>query len=112
MRLEMDAFEPKQKRPEDKIRNAIVNELTMRGWYCKITNGNTFQQGFPDIYATHALHGPRWIEVKRREKYRFTPAQLRDFPKFSANGSPIWVLTSIEELHLLFKSENWREFLK
>ena len=106
----MEPFIPREKRPEDKIRDAIVKQLELRGWFCKITNGNMYQSGLPDIYATHKEHGPKWIEVKRRDKDRLTGAQKRDFPRFSENGAPIWILTSVDELHLIFGRENWRDF--
>ena len=105
----MDAFEAKNRRkPESVIQDKIVNKLRLFGWFVKVTNGNTFQTGFPDLYITHRDHGPRWIDVKRPDRYSFTPAQVRDWPQFMANGSPIWILTSDSdsELRKLFFPAN------
>lgn len=105
----MNSFQPKNsKRPEDIIRDAIAKKLRLFGWFVKVTNGNTYQTGFPDLYCTHKEYGPRWIDVKRKERHAFTPAQVRDWPQFMANGSPIWILTSDtdDELALLFRPAN------
>jgi len=97
-----------KRKPEDIIRDAIVKKLRLHGWFVKVTHGNTFQTGFPDLYLTHKEHGPRWVDVKQAGKYCFTPAQVRDWPQFMANGSPIWILVSDEdaELHKLFSPAN------
>jgi len=103
-----------KRKPESIIQDQIINFLTLRGWYCMSTHGNMFQQGFPDIYATHNKYGARWLEVKVKDHYSFTPAQLECFPKLSANGSRIWILTAAteEEYKKLFGPENWQWFLK
>lgn len=99
--------------PEAVIQNQLIAFLTLRQWYVKETHGNMFQAGFPDLYATHYKHGIRWIEVKNPLKYSFTPAQLEDFPKLSANGTRIWILTAATESEYakLFKEANWHTFL-
>ncbi len=83
-------------------------------WFVKNTHGNEFQSGFPDLYCCHSRYGTRWVEVKRKEQYSFTPAQLEDFPKFSANGVGIWILTGYtnEQYKLLFGPANWHMFLQ
>lgn len=105
---------PKRGRPEDKIRDALVIYLEERGWYVKVTHGSAYQSGFPDIYATHRIHGPRWIEVKLpgMNGSRFTNVQLDVFPKMSYNGTKIWILTaaSDSEYRKLFQPENWNEY--
>jgi hypothetical protein len=102
-----------RRKPETIIQNQIIDFLTIRGWYIMKTHGNMYQQGFPDLYATHSKYGARWIEVKNPKQYVFTPAQLECFPKLSANGSRIWILTSAceEEYRKLFGPENWQFFL-
>lgn len=114
-------MEPKKIRPgrgpEEVIQDALVSFLTLRQWLCKETHGNMYQSGFPDIYATHYKYGVRWIEVKLPEMKgsRWTPAQLEWFPKFSANGTRIWVLTAAteSEYQKLFKEPNlWAYMLK
>ena len=104
----------KKRGPEKIIQIAIVKKLRLLGWFVKETHGNLYQSGFPDLYACHKEYGPRWVEVKNPKKYRFTPAQLRDFPLFTANGADIWVLVSDSdyEINKLFKSANWYQYLK
>jgi hypothetical protein len=75
--------------------------------------GNEFQMGVPDLYACHKRHGTRWIEVKRKDKYRFTPAQMDVFPELAAKGVGIWIMTAATEAEYkkLFKPANWWVFL-
>jgi len=72
-----------------------------------------YQSGFPDVYAYHARYGTRWIEVKVKDRYKFTPAQLETFPDFSAKNVGIWILTAATEAEYdkLFKPANWHFFL-
>lgn len=88
--------------------------LTAKGWFVKSTHGNMYQSGFPDLFATHKRFGLRWIEVKRPVGYQFTAAQLEDFPKFTSNGSGIWVLTAATEAEYqkLFRPYNWGAYIK
>lgn len=101
------------KRPEDTIRDEIRNFLMLRNWFVKIVHGNAFQEGFPDLFATHSVYGPRWIEVKLHDKLRWEPSQIQDFPKFVANGAGIWVLTAATEAEYrkLFLPCNLHEML-
>lgn len=101
------------KGPEEIIQDAIVAFLRARQWFVKATHGNMFQSGFPDLYATHYHHGIRWIEVKNPKKYEFTPAQLEDFPKLTAHGTRIWILTAATESEYkkLFQEANWYQYL-
>ena len=98
-----------KKGPEAVIQEAIIQFLQARQWFVKSTHGNLYQSGFPDLFATHSQYRTRWIEVKCPTGYCFTPAQLRDFPKFCANGSGVWVLTAAteEEYKKLWQPCNW-----
>jgi hypothetical protein len=110
----MEPFKAKKKgAPEDKIKTAIIHLLELRGWFCKVTHGNMYQSGFPDVYACHNMLGSRWIEVKNPGKYAFTAQQLVDFPQFVAHGVGIWVLVAAteEEYQKLFKPCNWWQYL-
>jgi hypothetical protein len=106
-----------------KIRNNFEKQLQYnftekilieRGWFAKSTHGNAYQSGFPDVFATHNRFGHRWIEFKIEPNYQFTPAQIDTFPKLSANGSGIWIITAAtEDQYLrLFKPQNWYHYLK
>ena len=94
--------------PEAIIQNRIVKAMEAEGWHMMETHGNQFQQGLPDLYATHAMHGPRWIEVKVPKGYSFTPAQHQNFPKMIGAGSLIWILQGGEpsDLNLLTQPSN------
>lgn len=111
----MKPFVPKAtKGPEAIIQEAIVKKLRQLTWVVKETHGNLYQSGLPDLFATHRVYGPRWIEVKNPLKYSWTSAQKIDFPQFVANGSPIWVLVSDEdsEINKLFKPCNLWFYMK
>lgn len=99
--------------PEAIIQADIVKMLRNKEWMVKETHGNMYQSGFPDLYVAHKRNGARWIEVKNREKYAFTPAQLEWFPQFSASGVGIWILTAAtdHEFDKLFLPANWYTFL-
>lgn len=101
--------------PEAKIQDEIVKLLRYKGWYVKITHGNMFQSGFPDLFCCHSRYGQRWIEVKLPDMKgsHFTPAQLEDFPKICANGSGVWVLTAATEYEYekLFQPPNWYQYI-
>lgn len=112
----MEPFKPRGSKangPEAKIQSKILDALKVLDWIVKSTHGNEYQAGFPDIFAAHFMYGTRWIEVKNPEAYCFTPAQLEWFPKWSAAGVGIWILTSAEpeELQKLFKPPNWHFYL-
>ena len=79
----------------------------------KETHGNMYQSGFPDLFACHKRYGSRWIEVKNPLKYKFTPAQLQDFPMFAAHGVGVYVLTAATQLEYdkLFLPANWHTYL-
>jgi hypothetical protein len=101
------------KGPEAKIQIDIVKYLRQREWFVKETHGNAFQSGFPDLFATHSKYFARWIEVKNPVSFSFTQAQYVDYPKFCANGSPIWILTAATDAEYakLFKPANFSEYL-
>jgi hypothetical protein len=97
---------------EDIIEKALIDFLTLRGWFVKKLHGNLYQFGMPDLYCTHSRYGVRLIEVKKRKGSVFTPAQLETFPKLIANGSPIWILVDAteEEYKKLWKPSNYWQY--
>lgn len=102
--------------PEHYVRDAIVKELRYREWLVKMTHGNQYQSGFPDLFCAHKKYGIRWVEVKLPEMKgsHFTAAQLEWFPQFSAAGVGIWVLTGAtdHEIGKLHHPANWTTYLK
>lgn len=109
----MDPFSPKRLDPEEKILQDIVSLLKRRDWYVMRTHGNAYQSGFPDLYACKRSYGYRWIEVKNPKSYCFTAAQMECFPRLTAEGVYIWVLTgdSESEYNKLFQPANWWQYL-
>lgn len=99
------------KGPEAVIRDEIKDALESAGWLVKITHGNMWQSGFPDLFCAHMNHGIRWVEVKNPLAFSFTAAQQIDFPKFKAAGVGIWILmgAGADELLKLHKPANWWE---
>ena len=114
----MKPFKPRggKKKPETLLENDIMKMLMLKGWFVKSTQGNLYQMGFPDLFATHYIYGHRWIEVKMptRTGDVFTPAQHETFPKLCANGSGVWVLVAATEYEYekLFKKFNWYLYLQ
>jgi hypothetical protein len=113
----MEPLKPRRTKgsgPEAQIEERICGKLRARGWLCISTHGNEFQMGFPDIWAAHIKYGQRWIEVKVKDRYSFTGAQLEVFPAMSSVGVGIWILTSDEdyEINKLFGPPQWYTFLK
>jgi hypothetical protein len=98
--------------PEWDIQTETARVLESEGWFCKNTNGNIWQYGFPDQLAFHKRYGQRWIEYKNPNGYRFTGAQMDLFPEFQAHGVGIWILTDPGQTDRLFKPPNWRDYLK
>lgn len=78
-------------------------------------HGDSWNFGWPDLFATHRRVGPRWIEVKLPEMKgsRFTGAQFDTFPMFIANGAGIWILTGADDTNyqLLFRPPNAMQYI-
>lgn len=64
------------------------------GWYVKKMHGNEFQSGVPDAYCMHPKYSPRWVEFKvlRKGSIHFEDSQLREFPKWIAHNTGIWLI--------------------
>jgi hypothetical protein len=70
-----------------------------------------YQHGLPDLYIAKRRYGTRWVEVKYKKKFSFTPAQWEDFPRMVAEGIGIWIMTAAteEEYQKLFEKPNlWK----
>ena len=90
----------------------VIRYLQVRDWVIKVTEGTMFSYGWPDLYAAHFDHGPRWIEMKvPGGKLRETQTEfIADFARVNIG---VWVLTDAnpEQYRLLFQPPNWEEFL-
>lgn len=93
--------------PEQKISQAIKTYLEVRGWKLIKLHGNKFQSGLPDYIALYPDGTLKWIEIKTSVG-RLSPRQKTVFDLLDRFGQPIYVLTSVEEIHYLFRSPNWR----
>lgn len=93
------------------IQSQIIKELERRNWYVHNTHGNMFQEGLPDLYCLRKGMN-KWVEVKRKERYRFTEGQLTEFPLIDLHGGEIYVLTDVSEVGLMSEAPNWKKFLK
>ena len=102
------------RQPENIIQGDIIKFLKLRNWYVMNMTGNYEQMGVPDLYACHSTYGPRWIEVKRAGKYRFTKWQVPVFLELTKKGIGIWILTAATEAEYkkLFGPPNWYMFLE
>ena len=110
----MDALKLRE-RPEAKLQKEIIKFLRNKEWLVMVTHGNAYQHGFPDLFATHARHSMRWIEVKLpgMKGSHFTPAQLEYFPQMTAHGAGVWIMTGASEMEyqVLFGKSNWHHYL-
>ncbi len=100
--------------PEYFIQGEVVAFMRARGWLVERMIGNAFQVGVPDLYCFHPKWGTRWIDVKNKGRYSFTKAQKLKWPIWERYGVGIWILTGAiqEEYDKLFKSPNWRSYVK
>lgn len=105
------AYRERKEPLEGTIQKEIREYLEERGWYTKKTHGSEYMDGFPDLYALHKRYGQRWIEIKRPTLGKFTRAQLREFPIWTAHGVGIWVMTSIRDYKKLFDKPNWWQYV-
>jgi hypothetical protein len=107
-----DPFRPRQK-PEAEIQQDVIKMLRDLDWYVQVMHGSIYQSGLPDLYCHHLKYRQRWIEIKYKYNYRFTRAQLENFPKMNDAGISIWILCEAtpEEYQKLFQPQNWRRYL-
>lgn len=106
----MKPFKPRDS-PEAKIQKALISFLQKKGWIVKVTHGNIYQQGLPDLYCIHENFGQRWIDVKNPKAYSFTRAQKDFWPEMIKCGVGVWILTAAtkSEYEKLFKPPNlWK----
>lgn len=100
--------------PEAKIQNELITQLKMRDYFVVETYGSLYQAGFPDLFVCHKELGTRFIECKNPKRYCFTPAQIKVFPRFMAEGVGIYILTGATQSDIakLSKPANLYEYLK
>ena len=94
--------------PEWHIQQQIIKYLQKRGWFVKIITASLYLSGMPDLYATHRVYGPKFIEVKVEKRWSFTKAQKDIFPQLLGHGTPIWIMFAADKTNydLLFKPSN------
>jgi hypothetical protein len=94
--------------PEYKIQQDIIKYLQKRGWYVKIMTASLYLKGMPDLYATHRVYGPKFIEVKYEKSWHFTKDQKLVFPQLLGHGTKIWIMFQADKFNydMLFKECN------
>lgn len=85
--------------PEWFIQQRIIKYLQDRGFFVKIITASLYLSGMPDLFATHRVFGPKFIEVKVEKRWSFTKAQKETFPQLLGHGCPIWILFEADELN-------------
>ena len=113
----MDPLKIKTKHgPEFKIQGEIISYLEHKRWYVKRMAASVYLTGVPDLFVSHKIFGPRFVEVKLpgMKGSKFTPAQLVEFPLICSHGFGVWVLTGAtsSEYHKLKEPPNWTRYLK
>ena len=104
----MDYKKPRGK-PEKEGSDRLRLHLAKMGWYVKKTHGSMFSENWPDLYAIHALHGPRWIETKTPNG-ELSYGQIQEFNKWGQLGVGVWVLRDEKDIKWLFEDPNWHKF--
>lgn len=105
------------KQPETMLYKQVREWLEHRGWFVLKLHGSEFQVGLPDVYAFHVKYGCAWIELKmpKRKKDRhggLRASQIRMMKRMQVAGVPVWVITSVEELQLLYtRRPNFMSYL-
>ena len=94
--------------PEWFIQQKIIKYLQDRGFFVKIITASLYLSGMPDLYATHRVYGPKFIEVKVENRWSFTKAQKETFPELLGHGTPIWIMFEADDANykLLFEPCN------
>lgn len=81
--------------------------MQSKGWLLLKITGSIYQVGYPDVYATHKEHGPRWIETKRPESGKLSSEQIEVFTALTAHGAGVWIMETVEDYPNLFGRANW-----
>lgn len=106
----MDYRKPREKKDLESAGSERLRAFMRReGWGTWKTHGNVFQKGWPDIYASHPIHGQRWIETKTIDG-RLERTQVDLFAEWARYGVQVWVLRDEKDYRWLFKQANAWEF--
>jgi len=98
--------------PERIIQTAIVEKLRADGWFVLETYGSLYQSGFADLYACKKGFGAKWLEIKNPRGWKWTGRQIEIFPRMWAEGVPIWILTSVDDIPKIYDKPNLLEYMK
>lgn len=89
-----------------------MNRLRIEEWIVKVTHGNKYQFGLPDLFAAHKRYGTRWIEIKTEIGYRITSAQFHTFKAFSSKNIGVWCLNTSDDIFKLHYAANWYSYIR
>ena len=103
------------KNPETKIYERIRDHLRYKGWFVQNIHGNIFQSGLPDMFCSHPNYPNRWVELKTptRSNHKhggLAPNQISKFKEMEAAGCGVWILTRVEDWHILMGPPNWKSY--
>lgn len=103
----------KREAPENDGKARLIAEMKRHLWKVhklNVSAGIYSTPGFPDLYATHKVHGQRWIETKVEDGY-VRRTQIDKFLEFAAHDIGVWVLFDERDYPKLFEPCNWGKFL-
>lgn len=91
--------------PEQRLRAELVSFLRDRGWHVRMTHGNAYQKGVPDLLCFNRSFlrtelGPyRPIDVKVEGYYQYTKAQCLEWPEWmpEVGGPGVWIMMGANE---------------
>jgi len=98
--------------PEYLIQGKVVRALKEQGWHVERLIGNAYQNGLPDLLAMHIKYGMRLIDIKVKGSYNYTKAQRYKWPIHHMHGGGAYIITSVDEIDLLFGPPNWLDYWK
>lgn len=98
------------KRVEKTGSDRLRQYMHSQGWFTVKIPGGRFLSGFPDIFATHPLHGIKLIETKVPTRGKLSDSQKAMFNKLSRHGAKIYILHDEKNYDKLFNEPNWKLF--
>jgi hypothetical protein len=101
---------------EREIQKGIIQYLRAGGWtvwnlsqgYRGAPGGTRQSPGLPDLYAVHPTYGAAWLEIKRGQLGRMSPAQQAFATAHHREPSPpVFVMRSLEEVRSVWRDMGW-----
>ena len=103
----------KREAPEKDGAKRLIKEMMLHCWKVhrlNVSAGTYSTPGFPDYYATHKIHGAKWIETKVPNG-TLSSSQVERFKSFAEHNIGVWILFDEKDYPKLFDPPNWGKFL-